>query len=123
MINISVSDITLREEGKINGLSFNRALRDENRRILDLLFGTFFIFRNLLELICIFKTFRCFSKHKQPSITTAQVIPHLCIKFYGKSAVLANAQNSLIFCNCRPVIFILHQFIRFVFHSLLGLKA
>ena len=35
--------IVVNEEGKINGLPFNRALRDENRRILDLLFGTFFI--------------------------------------------------------------------------------
>ena len=35
--------IVVNEEGKINGLSFNRALRDENRRILDLLLGTFFI--------------------------------------------------------------------------------
>ena len=34
--------IVVNEEGKINGLPFNRALRDENRRILDLLFGTFF---------------------------------------------------------------------------------
>ena len=31
------------EEGKINGLPFNRALRDESSRILDLMFGTFFI--------------------------------------------------------------------------------
>ena len=35
--------IVVNEEGKINGLPFNRALRDENRKILDLLFGTFFI--------------------------------------------------------------------------------
>ena len=35
--------IIVNEEGKINGLPFNRALRDENKRILDLLFGTFFI--------------------------------------------------------------------------------
>ena len=35
--------IVVNEEGKINGLPFNRALRDENKRILDLLFGTFFI--------------------------------------------------------------------------------
>ena len=32
--------IIVNEEGKINGLPFNRALRDENKRILDLLFGT-----------------------------------------------------------------------------------
>ena len=33
------------EEGKINGLPFNRALRDERSRILDLMFGTFFYLR------------------------------------------------------------------------------
>ena len=29
--------IVVNEEGKINGLPFNRAMRDENKRILDLL--------------------------------------------------------------------------------------
>lgn len=35
--------IVVNEEGKIIGLPFNRALRDEKSKILDLLFGTFFI--------------------------------------------------------------------------------
>ena len=35
--------IIVNEEGKINGLPFNRALRDESSAILDLMFGTFFI--------------------------------------------------------------------------------
>ena len=32
--------IIVNEEGKINGLPFNRALRDESSAILDLMFGT-----------------------------------------------------------------------------------
>ena len=35
--------IIVNVEGKVNGMSFNRALRDENRRTVDLMFGTFFI--------------------------------------------------------------------------------
>ena len=42
-IYIDDAAIIVNEEGKINGLPFNRALRDESSRILDLMFGTFFI--------------------------------------------------------------------------------
>ena len=51
IINLKASCCNVRcnEEGKLVGLPFNRALRDEEGRVYDIVVGTFFLCRALAE--------------------------------------------------------------------------